>query len=245
MLPISTWAKRHVAYARITITVFKILLAVLALYVSRTLTSMEWSLPAVIPFIAMTLFSVAVIVYPGRTKKKFSRSFAYRKSCDFVLTATSFIMLICFFQQQESKRIFPSLSNAYAATGPHIKKKTVPTAEEILKSLEQGRDRKALTRTEKRVLKKEFKKQLGVWIAAKISGNKEGEGKAGLIILAIIVAVGLLYLVAALSCSLSCNGADGAAIAVGLLGAAAVVLGLIAVIRRIKRGPKKKAEPEQ
>ena len=73
-----------------------------------------------------------------------------------------------------------------------------------------------------------------------MKGNKDGDAKAGLIIVTIIAALGLLYLVAALACSLSCNGSDAAAVVVLILGLAAIIWGTIAVINRISRGPKKK-----
>ena len=61
-----------------------------------------------------------------------------------------------------------------------------------------------------------------------------------LIILTIIGALGALYLVAALSCSLACNGSDAAALAVAILGLAGVIWATMAIIRRISRGAKKK-----
>ena len=88
-------------------------------------------------------------------------------------------------------------------------------------------------------MKQEFKTQLKNYVAAKLSGNKAGGDRAGLIILAIIGALGLLYLLAALSCGIACNGAEGLAIAVLILGTAGIIWGLIAVIRAIKRGRKK------
>jgi hypothetical protein len=137
---------------------------------------------------------------------------------------------------------FGSLSPLFASTPSAINNnKKDPTAEQILASLKY-RDKSSLTRLEKRILKAEFKKQLKVWTLAKITGKKEEGDKAGLIILAIIGAIGLFFLVASLSCSLSCNGSDAAAVAVLLLGTAAIVLGLIAVIRSINRKKRKPVE---
>jgi hypothetical protein len=77
--------------------------------------------------------------------------------------------------------------------------------------------------------------QLKKYAVAKVTGDKKAGDNAGLIILAIVGALGLLILVGALACNISCNGGTGGAIAVALLGTAAVVIGLIAVIRSIKR----------
>jgi len=93
-------------------------------------------------------------------------------------------------------------------------------------------------------LKEEFKKQIKVYAVAKIKGNNDGAGKALLIALTIIGAVGLLYLVAALACTLACNGSDAAAVIVAILGAAAVIWLTVVIIQRISRGPKKEEASE-
>jgi hypothetical protein len=58
--------------------------------------------------------------------------------------------------------------------------------------------------------------------------------------LSVVVAIGLIYLVAALACSLSCNGSDAAALIVGIGGAALVAFLLIIAIRAITGKKKKK-----
>ena len=63
------------------------------------------------------------------------------------------------------------------------------------------------------------------------------------VLLAIIVAVGLLCLVAGLACSLSCSGSDVAAVFVGVVGTVAVIWLLVYVIKVISR-PKKKEKTE-
>jgi hypothetical protein len=51
--------------------------------------------------------------------------------------------------------------------------------------------------------------------------------------LSVAVALGLLYLIAALACNLSCAGSDIAAVIVGVGGAGLVIFLLIVVIRKI------------
>lgn len=104
----------------------------------------------------------------------------------------------------------------------------------------EHRDKKSLTRQEKRILKHELKKQVKIYIKSKLSGEKAEGDQAFLIILTIIAALGVMYLIAALSCTLACNGSDGAAVAVAILGVAGVIWATIAIINRITRGPKKK-----
>ena len=72
----------------------------------------------------------------------------------------------------------------------------------------------------------------------KITGDKTK--KTLLSILTIIVALGVLFLIAALSCSIACSGSDAMALLVGVAGLAAVIVFTRLVLRRIKFGPKKK-----
>ncbi|MEO7766600.1 MAG: hypothetical protein ABIS01_04205, partial [Ferruginibacter sp.] len=109
------------------------------------------------------------------------------------------------------------------------------TAQEILAS---GKTKGMLTHKEKRILKKEFYKQLKIYAAATISGDKETSGKAWKIALAIIAMVGLVFLLASLACTLSCNGSDVAAILVFVIGLSALIWGFVALMKRIKHGPK-------
>jgi hypothetical protein len=135
-------------------------------------------------------------------------SYIRQKSCDFLLAASTFCMLLCLANKNTGSVYFsPSAS---ASSGINIKETKKPTAAEILASLAY-RDKSTLTRSEKRILKQEFKTQLKNYAIAKLSGNQAEGDRAGLIILAIIVALGLLYLVAALSCGIACNGSGGVA----------------------------------
>jgi hypothetical protein len=109
-----------------------------------------------------------------------------------------------------------------------------PTAAQILESLKY-RDKSSLTKEEKRILKKEFSIQLKKYTLAKFNGDKAAQSNAGAVILAIVLALGLLYLVGAAACSLSCNGNDAAAILVGLFGTAAIIIGLIFFIKGLQK----------
>lgn len=90
----------------------------------------------------------------------------------------------------------------------------------------------------KELLKKQIK-------GIKKSKETSDGSKVVLILLSVLVAMSLLYLVAAAACSLSCNGSDGAAILVGLGVTAAVVLLTLVVLRAINRKSKKEKPPEE
>jgi len=230
MQKISYWASRHIMAARFFIVIIKIALVVLACYTGTTLYKMHLLLPANLFYgIAFLLMAAAVIFYPA-DKKTNNRKllFARKKISDFILPLSAVLLITAWVNNADVVH-----SNT-AAYGSNIVKR--PTAQEILKS---GKTRAELTGREKRVLKREFFKQLKIYAAATLSGDKARAGEAWKIILAIIALVGLLYLLAALVCSLSCNGSDTAAVLVGVLGLAGLIWGFIAILKAINRKQKK------
>ncbi len=145
-------------------------------------------------------------------------------------------MMVSITNNQLYRVITPS---SYANTSIALSKP--PTAEEIIASLKY-RDKKTLTKQEKKILRKEFKKQLKIFTTATLSGNKKDADNAGLVVLVIIGAIGLTILLSALVCSLSCGGADGLAVAVALLGLTAIIWASVVLIRRINNGPRNKSK---
>lgn len=241
MKQLSLWAKSNPWKARLIIIISHLLIVLLAWFTGSEIYGLSDELPGYLKIIFVLVFVIAAFSYPFK-KSQAAYSYAKQKTCDFLLALSTFGMVTGIAASGEIS--FGSLSPLYASTPSAINNnKKDPTAEQILESLKY-RDKSSLTRVEKRILKNEFKKQLKVWTLAKISGNKEEGGKAGLLILAIVAAVGLFFLVASLSCSLSCNGSDAAAIVVLLLGTAAIVLGLLAVIRSINKKKRNKIEPK-
>ena len=245
MKQLSIWAKRNPRKARFIIIVSHLLILLLAWFTGSELSGLSDTLPVYLKIVFVLVFIIAAFSYPikkDRSIGKSKYSYAKQKTCDFLLALSTFGMVTGIAASGEIS--FGSLSPLYASTPSAINNNMKdPTAEQILASLKY-RDKSTLTRAEKRILKAEFKKQLKIWTFAKISGNKEEGSNAGLVILAIVGAVGLFYLVAALSCSLSCNGSDAAAVVVLLLGTAAIVLGLLAVLRSIKRKRRRKIETQ-
>jgi hypothetical protein len=237
MRKISLWAKHHRFEAIALLVVIKLLLAVIAFYIGSALLEMNIHIPFIVCIIALIVLVVTALLYPSRRFTGLSKKQFYirQKSCDFLVATCSFVMIGTLFN---TNLTIPGVTISSAS---NVVISTSPSAEEILASL-QYRDKSTLTRQEKRILNQEFKKQIKVYAIAKITGNKKGAEKAVFIILTIIVAIGLLALVASLACSLSCNGSDAAAVIVGVLGVAAIIWGTIALVNRISRGPKKKKE---
>ena len=240
MKKLSRWAKENPWKARIIIILAHAALVTIALVTGENLTAIGIQLPGWILTLFLYVFILAIIFYPSRQKRTaFKKDLYYfrQKSCDWLLAASTFFMILCLANKNTASIYF--FQPASASNGISLTKETKkPTAAEILASLDY-RDKSTLTRSEKKILKQEFKKQLKNYVAAKLSGDKAEGDRAGLIILAIIAALGLLYLLTALSCGIACSGAEGLAIVVLLLGTAGIIWALIAVIRAIKRGKKK------
>ena len=235
MKSLSRWGKANVRLTRVIVVLCHLSLLFLAVSLGIQLLNSGIEFPGWVRFAALAIWLFFVLIYPSRKKGVYFR----QKLSDYFIAFSTF-MMICSVSNRSA--VLRSLNEAYAgSTVTEISRPINPKAKEILESLKH-RDKKSLTRKEKRILKNEFKNQLGVYIAATLTGKKDEKNNAGLIIITIVVALGLLYLVAALACSLSCNGMDGAAIAVALIGTVGIIWGTIAVIRRIKRGKKKKPE---
>ena len=236
MRKISIWAKSHPRTARVYIVVIKILLAIMAWWVGRTLSEMDIAVPGSFGYFTLLIFIVIALVYPSRNSTAFSRKYFYlkQKSCDALLAGCTFIMMVSITNNQLYQA---ATSSSYANSSISISKP--PTAEEILASLKY-RDKKTLTKQEKKILKQEFKKQLKIFTKATLSGNKKDADNSGLIILVIIGAIGLTILLAALVCSISCGGAEGLAVVVALLGLTAIVWASVVLIRRINNDPQNK-----
>jgi fatty acid desaturase len=235
MRKISLWAKHHPLQAILFIIIIKILLAIIAFFIGSALLKMGFYIPFIVFIISIIVLLAAVFFYPSRhfaglSKKQF---YIRQKSCDLAIAICAFVMIGTLVN---NNFIIPHSTVSFASNSII---KTSPTAEEILASL-QYRDKSSLSKQEKKILKHEFKKQLKVYAKAKLRGKKDEAAKALWIILTVIAAVGLLFLLAALACSLPCSGAEGAAVAVMIIGLVAIIWGAVVLIKRISSGPKQK-----
>jgi drug/metabolite transporter (DMT)-like permease len=187
-----------------------------------------------------SIFLLVAIFYPHRKSNRVV-SYARRKIFDFLACFCGFAMAGLFLLQLDQQQtIYPS------ASGTELPAATVyknPAAEKILKAFSTG-EKKSLTGKEKRIVKNEFKFQLKEYAKAKIRGNKQQSDQVLSIILLCIAASGILYLLTVLSCTLSCNGSAGAAIAVLVVGLAGLIIGVIFAIRAIEKHSRKEREKQ-
>ncbi len=230
MKPISSWAFQHKTTAILLVVAIKIILLLLAVKAGLFLFQQGIVIPGYTSWLVVLGLLLLTILYYSR-----KWNYAKRKAMETCFIYLTFVGISSFVNNLDS---YPGHTNRSVAAS-HIKKDKKQTAAQILESL-QYRDKSTLTKKEKRILKKEFKSQLKKFVAYSITGQQEKAADSWKIVLVIIAAVGLLALLGALVCNLSCNGADAAAVIVGLLGLTAIIWGSIALIRHIKR---KSAKP--
>lgn len=243
MKQLSHWARINQWKARIIITIAWILLTILAIFIGVTLTKMDIGLTDHFLVPICISFFCAVLFYPFRWQKKQTgpRSFYRRqKGCDLLLAISSFGMIL--YAGNRPGELFRHYGNLHAT---EILPSSQPADSQAI-SYKSIKDFSASMKDKDgKMLKwKERKKLLKQQVRAikKAPGTSQVE-KAMLVFLACLAAIGLLYLVAALACSLSCNGSEVAAFFVGIGGTALVIFLLILLIRGIY-GKKKKTIPK-
>lgn len=227
MRKLSLWAKHHAVAARIIIIVSRILLFLIACFLGKQLTTLGIDLSPLWIYFFIAVFFIAGATYP---RERSSFNYAKRKCYDVVVAASGFFITLSFVAQMNT----PAYGTVQATVPVDPSPYKSAEAKNLLEQHAKG-EKVKFTGKEKRIIRKEFNHQLLQYTKAKITGKKADAEQALLILLACIAAVGLLYLVMALACTLSCNGSDAAAVIVGIIGLAAVIWGLIAVIRAINR----------
>jgi hypothetical protein len=232
MKKISYWARSHKWVARILIVVSFLLLNILGIITGKLLCDINTSLPDYVLLIAAGIYGTFLISYPG---KKGLSNYIKQKTCDFLLAASVYTMFVYMGNNALLIYIHPVSNSAFANTSSapadSVKKDYKPI-KEFSASLKDAKGNFLKWRERKMFLKyqvKEIKKDNSLSTGAKVL----------LIVLSVAATLGLLYLVTALSCSLSCSGSDGLA-ALVLLGGLSLSIVLLIVLIRIILGVKKK-----
>lgn len=243
MRKISAFAHRHPWPARILLVILHLVLIVLAWRTGSLMRMNHFLLPGFTLGLSLFVFLIAFISYPEKKRRAFSlrkKYYVYQKTCDFFLAAATFGMILSIANRDQPFVPLLTLQGETTSLAPGERGR--PTASEILASL-KNRDRASLTGSEKRILRRELKKQLKIYAGAKLSGHKKEADASLVIILSIVGAVGLFVLICMLACELSCSGAEGAAVAVFILGTIGIIIGLIAIIRGIRKKHSRNVPP--
>lgn len=246
MKKISFWAKAHVLQARLLIIISFSLLTCLGIITGVLLKDTGATFSPGTILAVVLLYVAGLVAYPSKaTKRKKKNSvFFYRrqKTCDYLLAASTFCMIV--FVSNRPGILF-NYSSAVNATVPAMvelpKDSTVKAYKSIAafnSSMKDANGNMLKWKEKKKLLKEQIR-------AIKKDSDMSKGSKTGLIILCVLVALGLLYLVAALACSLSCNGSEGAAILVTIGGAGLIALLLVVTIRAILGKKKKPKQAEK
>ncbi|HYM93573.1 MAG TPA: hypothetical protein VET23_05490 [Chitinophagaceae bacterium] len=236
MKKISYWAKSHKWQTWVVIIVAFLILNTLGIITGILLQELEISVSVILMFICFFLYLAALIAYPSKSKKgkTLSRAAFYikQKSCDFILAASTFGMIV--YLANHPDRLFQSYPTISAA----VKAESSKPKDSLAKGYKSIKDFSASMKdvNGNQLKWKERKKLLKEQVRNIRKSNELTNGdKTGLIILSVLVALGLIALVAALACNLSCSGSDAAAAIVGIGGTALIIFLLVLVIRNINK----------
>jgi hypothetical protein len=189
--------------------------------------------PLYISYILCSLFLIAALFYPSRKQKHAYKNFyGFRKTMDGVLFSLSFLLIVLTMNASSSGKLLFGGGNAWAAES------AIKPVKPFYKVKVQAKGAAFIIKHWKS-LKSNYK-----LLRQAYRDTTKGE-KAALIVLASIVALALWMLVLSLSCTLSCAGAEGAALVVALLGTGLIVFVLVKVIQGINRGQKKPKPVEE
>ncbi|HEX4958778.1 MAG TPA: hypothetical protein VFV46_11420 [Lacibacter sp.] len=230
---LSQWGKQHVWPARLLIILLHLVLIAIALYWALLVTENGWTVSADLLYVLIGIYGAMFLAY--QSKVKWKKMFWYRIIMHTGMAVVSFMLVFLYAATLNKPVVVTDVMAAsvidpvYGSTYKHAE------AEKLLQQIKNGEVKK-LSKAERKLLRSEFKFQVKRYTAAKRAGQKDEAGKAGLIILTIIVALAAILGVGAISCSLSCNGNDGAAVAVAVLGTALIIFLVILAIKGIKKG---------
>lgn len=244
MRKISSWAKLHPVSAQIIIVSSFLVLNILGYSTGLLLRETGISLPFITILFFICLYAVGFIAYPFKVKRTRRRvtpvQYLQQKTCDLLLAGSSFLMIVYFGNHREVLfRYSLPFTKAMAST-PVLPRdsvsKTYKSIADFSVAMKDAGGKMLHWKERKKILKEQVR-------AIKKADDLSAGAKAGLIILSVAVALGLIYLIAALACNLSCGGSDVAAVIVGIGGTGLVIFLLVVVIRKIlgKKGHQKKS----
>ena len=232
MKKISFWAKNHKRPARFIIVASLIVLNGLGILTGILLKEFNVTMAGAAMAVIISVFIAGFIFYPVKNTKRLTTAPYYikQKSLDFILAASAFCMFTFFGNRPETLfQHYPMLNATAVSTNTLPKDSILRTYKSIseFSSMMKDENGNPLKWKEKKKLLKEQVKGI------KKADNLSDTERTLYLILSIVVALGLLYLVAALSCNLSCSGSDGAAALVAVGGTAVVVILLVIAVRAI------------
>lgn len=231
MKTLSRWGARHPKTTRWIIAIAHLLVFFNAVFAGVLLYFYDWGIFRWSLMMATTLFFIFYLFYPDKKKRAAYRNFYVRQKIhDFsvvfcyaaviTLGVNNFLVRndIANTPRQPAAQFIVLDAKPDSKVAKQLRLKSF-----VKTTFKKGK--KAL-RKQMRNLKKEFKQQ---------NRSTSSAGKAGLVILVILVALALFYLIAVLSCNLSCSGQEGLAGVVLIGGLIAIIFGMVVAFKAIKR----------
>jgi hypothetical protein len=219
MKQLSYWAKVNPQIARIFIILIYILINIAGLIAGSLLWASGIQLKGSFMFVlAVTVVSLYVI-YPKKAV------YYKRKIFHGLMAVCTFLIITVFGNQLHSPnpQIFFVNTTQAVTHIANIDKHNIHEPTNIKK--------------EKRLQKKEAR---SLWKKLAAKDDRSKAAKIFLIVLTVIIALGLLYLLAALSCTIACSGAEALAVLVAIAGTFGIVFGSIRIIQHILGKERKK-----
>ena len=211
MYQISCWASRHVWPARVILLLCWIVLNLLAFITGLLMVDEGFLLTKYFLLGGCVSCGLGVLLY-NKHGIPLKNSYFKRKLADAMLALGTFLMVAGEFQKEQPFRYggwVQPMNTQAAVVVPE--NRPLPTMKKAKQTLRQ---------------------QLKVLQQYRMMSRG---GKIALI--AVILATGILAFigVSALACEISCNGSEALAVVVFLLGTAAITIGVIALLRVVKR----------
>ena len=245
MKKISTWAKNNKWLARILVIICHILLNAIGIFTGVLMSDLDINIPvAALPFLIIVVLS-SFIFYPRKSEKRnhIDRSVFYtqRKRWDFILAVSTFLITLYIGNHIDNRLknhpgIYAAISSASSLPGDSTIKSYKKLAD-FNASLKDNNGKTLKWKERKKLMKEQLK-------GIRKSGDLSKGEKVALAILTVLLALGLMYVVAGLACGLACNGADAAAWLVLIGGTAVVILLSVIAIRAIYSNRKARRKME-
>lgn len=238
MKKMSAWAQQHAWPARIILIAAHILLTITCIYWGTISFSNGIHLSESWLYILLLFYIGLYFFYPAYNHY-FRNTYFTRLLFHSSMAVCSLLFVTVYVNVHRSSNAVNSVNASTVVVPVNDTGYKNPEAELLIKSFKAGEITK-FTKKDRKVLREELKVQFKKYKEAKKTHQKKDGSDVLIIILTILGALVLLYGVAALSCSLSCNGNDAAAVIVLVVGLAAIIFGCVMIGRSLSRKNQKK-----
>ncbi len=226
MRKLSTWARKNFILSRVLIVVCYLLLFLLCFFTGNALRDLQIIIPFKILGLSVIVYVITASTYILQKhffKKQFS--YLYHKMLDGLLLVSTYLILLTVYNQ------YGSITNMVSGSSSYAYGSFAPTTNT---SVEFSKEKISIkpVKVDKKSLRQTFKKMINAY------KEKSAASKGILIFLSVLLGVGLFLVIAALACSISCSGSGVLGLLVLIAGTFGIVLGLVKLIERIKKGPK-------